>query len=64
MSESNTARIIFLIGGIIVLGIVITGLSQHWDDLKQLIDNFFKHKMIRMWGNIYGEFSRRSRKQA
>lgn len=48
MSESNTARIIFLIGGIIVLGIVITGLSQHWDELKQLIDNFFEHKMIRM----------------
>ncbi len=48
MLESNTPRIIYLIGGIIVLSIVIIGLSQHWDELKLLIDNFFKHKMIRM----------------
>ncbi|EMF0336546.1 TPA: hypothetical protein ACHA1K_001645 [Enterococcus faecium] len=48
MQENNTARILFLIGGMVILSLVITGIATHWEEIKSLIETFFQNKMIRM----------------
>ncbi|MBO0481504.1 hypothetical protein [Candidatus Enterococcus courvalinii] len=48
MQENNTARILFLIGGLVILSLVITGIVTNWEEIKALIEAFFQNKMIRM----------------
>lgn len=48
MNELNTSRIIYFIGGLIVLSLLITGIVDHWEEIKNLIDIFFSRKIITM----------------
>jgi hypothetical protein len=49
MQENNVSRIIYLIGGLIILSLAIAGLVEHWPEIKLLIRNFYDNKMIKMW---------------
>ncbi|MCU1810081.1 hypothetical protein [Enterococcus avium] len=48
MQENNVSRIIYLIGGLIILSLAIDGLVEHWPEIKLLIRNFYDNKMIKM----------------
>ncbi|EPY6472538.1 hypothetical protein ACWO4B_003235 [Clostridium sporogenes] len=48
MQENNVSRFIFFIGGVIVLGGIIIGIIKNYDEIKVLIDAFFKNKLIKM----------------
>ena len=48
MQENNVSRIIYLIGGLIILSLAIAGLVEQWPEIKLLIRNFYDNKMIKM----------------
>ncbi|HDI3019238.1 TPA: hypothetical protein PL519_003482 [Clostridium botulinum] len=48
MQEQNNSRLIFFIGAVIILGGVITCIMKNYDEMKVLIDTFFKNKIIKM----------------
>lgn len=47
MFESNVARIVYLVGGIAVLGIVILRFVEI-EDIKNVIDNLLQMRSIKM----------------
>lgn len=48
MLEENSARVIFMIAGLVVLSLLILLIFQYWDEIAPLIDYLFKRKLIKM----------------
>lgn len=48
MLENNTARLIFFMSGVIVMGLVIPIIVSHWDEIKTLIDVFYQNRTNKM----------------
>lgn len=46
--ENNTARMVFMIGGVIVAGLAIIGIVKCWPEVQQILTNLIKSRNVKM----------------
>lgn len=46
--ENNTARMVFMIGGVIVTGLAIIGIVKYWPEVQQILTNLIGSRNVKM----------------